>query len=203
MVAYGVHAISDDNDEDFEAEPKKKPKICVGGAIKRKRRRHGKPKVCKAETETATAKRQKEVEEVKAYQEKLEERVSSLEATLLMARSAWQRGVEMKERERASVRGKVSQFEKTNEGVVEKFLQVNVQQHLSARVETGRRRSPTSIPHNDAGIKRIKNASPGDEKESELEDLLLNFEPGEIEEDILEMADEDVSKLLDEENTFP
>ena len=201
MVAYGVHAISDDNDEDFEAEPKKKPKICVGGAIKRKRRRHGKPKVCKAETETATAKRQKEVEEVKAYQEKLEERVSSLEATLLMA-SAWQRGVELKERERASVRGKVSQFEKTNEGVVEKFLQVNVQQHLSARVETGRRRSPTSIPHNDAGIKRIKNGSRGDEKESELEDLLLNFEPGEIEEDILEMADEDVSKLLDEDNTF-
>ena len=200
MVAYGVHAISDDNDEDFEAEPKKKPKICVGGAIKRKRRRRRKPKFCKADAETATAKRQKEVEEVKAYQEKLEERVSSLEATLLMA-SAWQRGVELKERERASVQGKVSQLEKTNEGVVEKLLQVNVQQHLRARVETGRR-SPTSIPHNDAGIKRIKNGSSGDEKESELEDLLLNFEPGEIEEDILEMADEDVSKLLDEDNTF-
>ena len=45
-----------------------------------------------------------------------------------------------------------------------------------------------------------KNHDDDNAKDSELEDLLLGFKPGEKEEDVLEIADDDVTKLLEEDD---
>ena len=172
MVAYGTGAISDDSEDiDAKADPKRKSKEKIRGRPnKRKRRQKQEVHFCETNTEAvaaaaAVAERQKDLEEVKGYQEKLEERVSFLEATLLSA-SSRQIGVE-----------------------VEAEL---IKSETNHEKELGE------------SVKRMKKSQ--DNKivnDSELEDILLGFKPGENEEDSLEIADEDVIKLLAEDDPLP
>ena len=177
MVAYGTGAISDDSEDiDAKADPKRKSKEKIGGRPnKRKRRQKLEVHFCETNTEAAAAsvaaaaaaaaERQKDLEEVKGYQEKLEERVSFLEATLLSA-SSRQIGVEVE-----------AEFIKS---------ETNHEKEMGESVKRMKKSQDNEIVN-----------------DSELEDLLLGFKPGENEEDSLEIADEDVVKLLAEDDPLP
>ena len=172
MVAYGTGAISDDSvDIDVKADPKRKSKEKIRGRPnKRKRRQKQEVHFCETNTEAvaaaaAVAERQKDLEEVKGYQEKLEERVSFLEATLLSA-SSRQIGVEVE-----------VEFIKS---------ETNIEKEMGESVKRMKKSQDNKIVN-----------------DSELEDILLGFKPGENEEDSLEIADEDVVKLLAEDDPLP
>ena len=219
MVAYGLGAISDDSEDIDVADPKmESKKICVRSRRpnKRKRRQCRKKQFCEADTEAAAAaERQKELEKVKGYQAKLEERVSNLEATILLATS---RQMEVEEetvllRQRSTLQREELHLARTGEGLEECGVRVNAREHIQPRVTTANCRISNQMPYsaenNQAKEKEDilkdgpffkKSQDDNIARESELEDFLLGFKPGEKEEYVLEIADEEVTKLLEEED---
>ena len=219
MVAYGLGAISDDSEDIDVADPKmESKKICVRSRRpnKRRRRQCQKEQFCEADTEAAAAaERQKELEKVKGYQAKLEERVSNLEATILLATS---RQMEVEEetvllRQRSTLQREELHLARTGEGLEECGVRVNAREHIQPRVTTANCRISNQMPYsaenNQAKEKEDilkdgpffkKSQDDNIARESELEDFLLGFKPGEKEEYVLEIADEEVTKLLEEED---
>ena len=293
MVAYGLGAISDDS-EDIDAaaaEPKRKSeeKICVRSSSsnrrpnKRKRRQQRKGQFCEGDR-GAAAEKQKVLEEVKSYQEKLEERVSHLEATLLLvtSRQIGVEDVEVSHKERATLEKEMLQRERRGKGVETRGMGANAEQEedtpdraaeqeanadraeqegdtaagqqevdADRAAERQNIRKSNQMPHSaeinqdqerskmmkyDPSVRKSRDEDTvkdseleGDQfetnqekksvkkshdddndndddndddnvEESELEDLLLDFKPGEEEEDVLEIADDDVTKLLEEDD---
>ena len=225
MVAYGLGAISDDSEDIDVADPKmESKKICVRSRRpnKRKRRQCQKEQFCEADTEAAAAavaaaaaaaaERQNELEKVKGYQAKLEERVSNLEATILLATS---KQMEIEEetvllRQRSTLQREELHLARTGEGLEECGVRVNAREHIQPRVTTANCRISNQMPYSAENnqakekedILEILKKSQDDNiaRESELEDFLLGFKPGEKEEYVLEIADEEVTKLLEEED---
>ena len=231
MVAYGLGAISDDSEDIDVADPKmESKKICVRSRRpnKRRRRQCQKEQFCEADTEAAAAvaeaataaaaaasERQNELEKVKGYQAKLEERVSNLEATILLATS---KQMEIEEetvllRQRSTLQREELHLARTGEGLEECGVRVNAREHIQPRVTTANCRISNQMPYsaenNQAKEKEDilkdgpffkKSQDDNIARESELEDFLLGFKPGEKEEYVLEIADEEVTKLLEEED---
>ena len=177
MVSYGCNAISDDENDQGKTEIKRNLKGRGNHKRQNKRKRR-----CNLEPNRDAYETQKEVEKLKAYQEKLELRICQLEA----ARS-----------------GQIG--DSLGEGDLE--VEAKTRQYTKSEVVAGhtevKNRNPKCAGANDnkvmeeSSLKRsLCDLIVG---ESEKDDLLLAFQPGDDDEEVLEMRDEDVAKLLDGE----
>ena len=173
MVSYGCNAISDDENGQGKTEIQRnlKGRGNHKRLNKRKRRRNLEPNRDTYET-------QKEVEKLKAYQEILELRIRRLEA----ARS-----------------GQIGEGDQEVEAKTRQYTKSEV---LAGHTEVKNRNpkcagADESKVMEESSLKRsLCDIFVG---ESEKDDLLLAFQPGDDDEEVLEMRDEDVAKLLDGE----
>ena len=173
MVSYGCNAISDDeNDRQGKTEIKRNLKG-RGNHKRQNKRKRG----CNLEPIRDAYETQKEVEKLKAYQEKLELRICRLEAA---------RSDQIGEGDQ-KVKAKTRQYTKSE--VVAGHMEVKNRNPKCAGNE--------SKMMEESSLKRsLCDLIVG---ESEKADLLLAFQPGDDDEEVLEMRDEDVAKLLDGE----
>ena len=177
MVSYGCNAISDDENGQGKTEIKRNLKG-RGNHKRQNKRKRG----CNLEPIRDAYETQKEVEKLKAYQEKLELRICQLEA----ARSG-QIGDSLGEGD-LEVEAKTRQYTKS--------------EVLSSHTEV-KNRNPKCAGANDNKVMEESSLKRSQcdliVGESEKADLLLAFQPGDDDEEVLEMRDEDVAKLLDGE----
>ena len=173
MVSYGCNAISDDENDQGKTEIKRNLKGRGNHKRQNKRKRR-----CNLEPNRDTYETQKEVEKLKAYQEKLELRICRLEA----ARS--------------------DQIGEGDQKVKAKTRQYTKSEVVAGHMMEVKNRNPKCAGNEikmmeESSLKRsLCDLIVG---ESEKADLLLAFQPGDDDEDVLEMRDEDVAKLLDGE----
>ena len=173
MVSYGCNAISDDENDQGKTEIKRNLKG-RGNHKRQNKRKRG----CNLEPIRDAYETQKEVEKLKAYQEKLELRICRLEA----ARSGQIGEGDQK------VKAKTRQYTKSE--VLSTHTQVKNRNPKCAGADGSKVMEESSLKRS------LCDLIVG---ESEKADLLLAFQPGDDDEEVLEMRDEDVAKLLDGE----
>ena len=174
MVSYGCNAISDDeNDRQGKTEIKRNLKG-RGNHKRQNKRKRG----CNLEPIRDAYETQKEVEKLKAYQEKLELRICRLEAA---------RSDQIGEGDQ-KVKAKTRQYTKSE--VVAGHTEVKNLNPKCAGADESKVMEESSLKRS------LCDLIVG---ESEKADLLPAFQPGDDGEELLEMRDEDVAKLLDGE----